>query len=83
MLVSFQMQDTANPNPVLIIDRGLQQVTQMTDKLEAEYRVLHNRQDQFVLRYQEVIKLDGNHNHLGSIQNNSGPLDLNKVFSPT
>lgn len=53
------MQDTANPNPVLIIDRGLQQVTQMTDKLEADYRVLHSRQEQFVLRYQEVIKLDG------------------------
>lgn len=57
--LSSQMQDTANPNPVLIIDRGLQQVTQMTDKLEADYRVLHSRQEQFVLRYQEVIKLDG------------------------
>lgn len=55
------MQDTGNPNPVLIINRGLQQIAQMTEKLEAEYRVLHNRQDQFVLRYQEVIKLDGNH----------------------
>ena len=55
------MQDTANPNPIFIIDRGLQQIGQLTEKLEAEYRALHNRQDQFVLRYQEVIKLDGEH----------------------
>ena len=55
------MQETPNPNPVIIINRGLQQIIQMTEKLEAEYRELHNRQDQFVLRYQEVIKLDGNH----------------------
>ena len=64
------MQDTANPNPVFIIDRGLLQIGQMTEKLEAEYRVLHNRQDQFVLRYQEVIKLDGKDRD----QNNNWPL---------
>ena len=58
------MQDTPNANPVYVIDRGLQQITQMTEKLEADYRVMHNRQEQFVLRYQEVIKLDGRYSVL-------------------
>jgi len=56
------MQDTGNPNPIFIIDQGLRQVTQLTEKLEADYRMLHDRQEKFVLRYQEVIKLDGNDN---------------------
>ncbi|XP_065883678.1 signal transducer and activator of transcription 5B-like [Dysidea avara] len=50
------VQDT--PNPILVINRGLEWITCYTEKLEADFQMLHSRQERFILQYQEFIKLE-------------------------
>jgi len=41
------------------IQRGLEMIMRQTQNTQEECHTLHTRQEQFVIQYQEVIKLQG------------------------
>ena len=43
------------------IQRGLEMIVRQTQNTQEECHTLHTRQEQFVIQYQEVIKLQGNY----------------------
>ena len=43
------------------IQRGLDMIVRQTQNTQEECHTLHTRQEQFVIQYQEVIKLQGNY----------------------
>lgn len=58
MLVSSPqgMQSLGNSSA---IQRGLEMIMRQTQNTQEECHTLHTRQEQFVIQYQEVIKLQG------------------------
>ena len=52
------------------IQRGLEMIVRQTQNTQEECHTLHTRQEQFVIQYQEVIKLQGKYLFVLRIQFN-------------